>query len=152
MNPKDDLLHRVVQGGFLVQAVLLYGATVAILLPVLPIAWVISGPKGVAAATAGGFLCFSGGLMSLVWNMAFPGPKLLVVRTLGGMLPRMGVPLFGGLMLQIAVRPLAEAGILIYLLVFYPALLSIETYLSLAAGSAAQEADKPRPGESAKHD
>ena len=112
----------MVQGGFLVQAVLLYGATVAILLPVLPIAWVISGPKGVAAATAGGFLCFSGGLMSLVWNMAFPGPKLLVVRTLGGMLPRMGVPLFGGLMLQIAVRPLAEAGHLDISFVFYPAL------------------------------
>jgi len=78
-------------------------------------------------------LCFSGGALALVWNVAFPGPKLLVVRVLGGMLPRMGVPLMGGIVLQITVAPLAEAGVLIYLLVFYPALLALETWLSLAS-------------------
>lgn len=133
MSPNSDLLQRITKGGFLVHAVLLYVATMALLLPVLPVAWIISGAEGVAAAVAGAFLCFSGGLMSLVWNLAFPGPKLLVVRVLGGMLPRMGIPLMGGLVLQITVEPLAESGVLIYLLIFYPALLSLETWLSLTS-------------------
>ncbi len=126
-------LQQIVKGGFLVHAIVLYVTTMALLLPVAPVAWVISGAEGVAAAVAGAFLCFSGGLLSLVWNLAFPGPKLLIVRVLGGMLPRMGVPLMGGIVLQITVEPLAEAGVLIYLLVFYPALLSIETWLSLSS-------------------
>ncbi len=146
MSPKSDLVQWIVKGGFLVHAILLYLATMAFLLPVAPVAWVICGAEGVAAAVAGAFLCFSGGLLSLVWNAAFPGPKLLVVRILGGMLPRMGVPILGGLVLQITVRPLAEAGILIYLLVFYPALLSLETWLSLASlGTAGQDTDKSLP-------
>lgn len=133
MSPNSDLVQRIVKGGFLVHAVLLYVTMMALLVPVAPVAWVISGAEGVAAAVAGAFLCFSGGMLTLVWNLAFPGPKLLVVRVLGGMLPRMGVPLMGGLALQIAVEPLAEGGVLIYLLIFYPALLSVETWLSVAS-------------------
>ena len=143
MSPKSDLLRWIVKGGFLVHAILLYMATMAFLVPVVPVAWVISGAEGVAAAVAGAFLCFSGGLLALVWNLAFSGPKLLVVRILGGMLPRMGVPLLGGLVLQITVEPLAEAGVLIYLLIFYPALLSLETWLSLSSlDTAGQGADQ----------
>ncbi|MHB8898150.1 MAG: hypothetical protein ACYC6Y_05345 [Thermoguttaceae bacterium] len=147
MGPKTDLWQWIVKGGFLVHAILLYVATMAFFLPVAPIAWVIGGAEGVAAAAAGAFLCFSGGLLSLVWNLAFPGPKLLVVRILGGMLPRMGVPLMGGLVLQITVEPLAESGILIYLLVFYPALLSLETWLSLSTldGSSQDTDNKSLP-------
>ncbi len=149
MSPKSDLVRWIVGGGFLVHAILLYVATMAFLLPVAPVAWVISGAEGVAAAVAGAFLCFSGGLLSLVWNVAFPGPKLLVVRILGGMLPRMGVPLIGGLVLQITVEPLAEAGVLIYLLVFYPALLSLETWLSLSSlDPSGQDSDKSLPTQS----
>lgn len=148
-SSQPGFLTQIAKAGFLVHAVLLYVATMAFLVPVAPVAWVISGMEGVAAAIAGAFLCFSGGLLTLVWNLAFPGPKLLVVRVLGGMLPRMGVPLMGGLTLQITVKPLAEAGILIYLLVFYPALLSLETWLSLASlDTSGQDTDKsppPRP-------
>lgn len=152
MKPKGDLLLRVVHGGFLGHGLLLYGAMVAILLPVLLVAWVISGPNGVAAATAGGLLCFSGGLLAMAWNAAFPGPKLLFVRILGGMLPRMGVPLLGGVILQISVKPLAEAGILLYLLVFYPALLSIEVYLSVVSmRPAMRDSDPSGPSEPSEH-
>ncbi|MDD4270237.1 MAG: hypothetical protein PHO07_01985 [Pirellulales bacterium] len=152
MRPKGDLLLRAVHGGFLVHGLLLYGATVAILLLVLPVAWVISGMEGVAAATAGGLLCFSGGLVAMAWNAAFPGPKLLIVRTLGGMLPRMGIPLLGGVVLQIAVEPLAEAGILLYLVVFYPALLSIEVYLSVMSVRVALRDSEPSgPSEPSEH-
>ncbi len=151
MSPKSDLVRWIVGGGFLVHAVLLYVATMAFLLPVAPVAWVISGAEGVAAAVAGAFLCFSGGLLSLVWNVAFPGPKLLVVRILGGMLPRMGVPLMGGLVLQITVEPLAEAGVLIYLLVFYPALLSLETWLSLSSlDTSGRDTENSPPTQSTK--
>jgi hypothetical protein len=152
MNRKSDRLQWIVQGGFLVHSVALYVATMALLMPVLPVAWIISGAEGVAAAVAGAFLCFSGGLMSLVWNLAFPGPKLLVVRILGGMLPRMGIPLLGGLVLQITVEPLAEAGVLIYLLVFYPALLSLETWLSLASvTTTGQDTDQSLPTQPTKN-
>jgi len=152
MSPNSDLVQRIARGGFLVHSVLLYAATMALLVPVVPVAWVVSGMEGVAAAIAGAFLCFSGGLLSLVWNLAFPGPKLLVVRILGGMLPRMGVPLMGGLVLQITVEPLAEAGILIYLLVFYPALLSLETWLSLSSmDTSGQDTDKSLPTQPTKN-
>ena len=152
MKPNSDLVQWITQGGFLVHSILLYVATMALLFPVAPVAWVISGAEGVAAAIAGAFLCFSGGLLSLVWNLAFPGPKLLVVRILGGMLPRMGVPLMGGLVLQITVEPLAEAGVLIYLLVFYPALLSLETWLSLCSvDTTGQDTDQSLPTRPTKH-
>lgn len=152
MSSDSDLLQRIAKGGFLVHSILLYVATMALLLPVAPVAWVISGVEGVAAAIAGAFLCFSGGLLTLVWNAAFSGPKLLLVRILGGMLPRMGVPLMGGIVLQITVEPLAEAGVLIYLLVFYPALLSIETWLSLTSlDTSGHDSDKSLPTQPTKN-
>ncbi len=152
MSRNSSLLQRIAKGGFLVHSIVLYVATMALLLPVLPVAWIISDAEGVAAAVAGAFLCFSGGLLSLVWNLAFPGPKLLIVRALGGMLPRMGVPLMGGLVLQIAVEPLAEAGVLIYLLVFYPALLALETWLSLVSeGPTGRDTDQSLPTQSTKN-
>ena len=152
MSPNSDLVRRIVKGGFLVHAVVLYVATMALLIPVAPVAWVISGVEGVAAAVAGAFLCFSGGLLVLVWNLAFPGPKLLIVRVLGGVLPRMGVPLMGGLVLQITVQPLAEAGVLLYLLFFYPALLSLETWLTLASlDTTGQDNDQSLPTQSTKN-
>ena len=66
---QPGLLKQIAKGGFLVHAVLLYVATMAFLVPVAPVAWVISGMEGVAAAIAGAFLCFSGGLLALVWNL-----------------------------------------------------------------------------------
>jgi hypothetical protein len=152
MSPNSDIFQRIAEGGFLVHAVFLYVATMALVLPVASVAWVISGMEGVAAAISGAFLCFSGGLLTLVWNLAFPGRKLLIVRALGGMLPRMGVPLMGGLVLQIAVEPLAEAGILIYLLVFYPALLSLETWLSLnSLDTSGKDTDQSLPTQPTKN-
>ncbi len=55
---------------------------------------------------------------------------------MASMLPRMGVPLAGALMLQMSPGPLAEAGVMYYLLVFYPITLAIETLLSLPPSKA----------------
>ncbi len=64
----------------------------------------------------------------------------------------MGVPLTGGILLQITVEPLAEAGILIYLLVFYPALLSLETWLSLSSlDTSDRDTDKSVPTQPTKN-
>jgi hypothetical protein len=59
------------------------------------------------------------------------GPKHALAALLAGMAARMGIPLAFGLAIHLQGGPLAEAGLLYYLLVFYPVALAAETALSL---------------------
>ncbi len=98
-----------------------------------PVAWGLDHWAGLTASAAAAGLCFFGAQGALVWSWWFRGPKYLLLSSLGGMLPRMVVPLAGALVLQISVDPLAKAGVLLYLLYFYPITLSVETAMSLPA-------------------
>ncbi len=69
--------------------------------------------------------------MGLVVYRAFPGPNSAWQGMLAGMLPRMAIPLGFAIPLHIHGGPLAEAGLLVYLVVFYPVTLAAETALCL---------------------
>jgi hypothetical protein len=98
---------------------------------VAPVAWRLGGAVGVAAATAAASLCFAGAVSALAVSRLFRGPRQALALLLAATAARMGIPLALALAIQFRGGPLAEAGLLYYLVVFYPATLAAEIALSL---------------------
>lgn len=84
-----------------------------------------------AATLAAGICLVSAELALLIWEF-LRAPALALYGVLVGMLVRMGLPLIIGGALHLANKPLADAGLLYYVLVFYLATLIVETVLILA--------------------
>ena len=124
----------VAQLAVLTAAVLLVYAGVA------PVAAGLSGPHGLGAAAAAAGLCLVGAGLALVACRLFRDPKYALYAVLVGMLLRMGIPLSFALAVCLHGGPAAEAGLWVYLIVFYPVALWVETALSLASR------DGQRPG------
>lgn len=122
-----DLKNRslATRAGMLVLVVLVLYALAA------PVAWHLGGSTGVWAASAAAGLCFCGAVLALVIAHLFRAPQHVLYGMLLGMAPRMGIPLGFGLAYHFYGGGLAEAGLLYYLLVFYPITLGVETVLSL---------------------
>jgi hypothetical protein len=90
------------------------------------------GLNGIIAAGLAGAICWSGAMIALVLVGVFRNsPNQMVSATLLGMLFRMGLPLGAGLFLTNAGGPLAEAGLVRMILVFYLIGLVVETILSV---------------------
>jgi hypothetical protein len=102
---------------------------------VAPVAALVRGRAGLAAAAAAAGLCLLGAILGLALAFCFRGLRFAAVGFALGMLPRMGIPLGGGVAVQFMGGPLAEGGIMIYLLLFYPVTLAFETWLLVGAGS-----------------
>jgi hypothetical protein len=119
--------HRLSLGS---QCVLLVALVLTVYVFAGPIAGLRSGPAGLAACALAGGLCLAGALIALVAGHRLGG-RLPLPGLLAGMAARMGIPLLGGLTIFFCGGPLAEAGILYYLLVFYPVTLVAEIGLSL---------------------
>ena len=122
-----DLRDRSIaaRGAFLGLVVLgLYGL-------VAPVACCCGGRAGMLAAAAAAFLCLAGATLALVVSHALREPNRALYGMLFGMAARMGIPLGSGLLCHVQGGALAEAGLLYYLLVFYPVTLGVETALSL---------------------
>ena len=98
---------------------------------VAPVAGLLSGVAGLGSAATAAGLCLLGAGLALIACRPLRGPKYAFHRVLIGMLLRMGVPLVSALVLQLQGGALAKAGLLIYLLVFYPVTLCMETLLTL---------------------
>lgn len=98
---------------------------------VAPVAGWLSGLVGLWAAAAAAGLCLAGAAMALVAGHLLRGPKHILYGMLAGMAARMGIPLGFGLAWHHFGGTLAEAGLLAYLLVFYPVTLAAETALSM---------------------
>ncbi len=113
----------------------------AVYVPVAPFAALHRGLMGMAAAALGALFCWLGAECGLLICGLFQDPKLAAQGMLLGMLPRMAIPIGMGLAVQLLGGPLAEAGVLVYLVVFYPVTLSVETVLCLPAN-----APTTRPG------
>ncbi|OHB73081.1 MAG: hypothetical protein A2V70_19405 [Planctomycetes bacterium RBG_13_63_9] len=96
-----------------------------------PVGAFVTGPTGLWAATAAGTLCFAGAALALVASHLLRGPQRALIGLLVGMALRFVIPLGGGAACHYGGGSLAEAGILYYLLVFYPITLGVETVLSL---------------------
>ena len=113
------------RGAFLGLVVLgLYGL-------VAPVAYYCGGQTGMLAAVAAAFLCLAGATVALVVSHALREPNHALYGMLLGMAARMGIPMGFGLLCHMQGGALAEAGLLYYLLVFYPVTLGVETALSL---------------------
>jgi hypothetical protein len=117
--------------GLTSQAAVLAGAVLAVYAAVAPVAGALSGMVGVAAAAVAAGLCLAGAALALLVCRLYRDPKGALWRVLIGMFLRMGVPLLGGLAIQVQGGRLAKAGVLVYLVVFYPLTLFVETFLSL---------------------
>jgi hypothetical protein len=108
---------------------------------VATLAAVLSGGMAVVAASVAAGLCLVGALAALLTAHWLRDPKFMLHAVLAGMATRMGIPLATGLAIHFRGGPLSDAGVLYYLLVFYPVTLGVETYLSLP-----QTAAQPKTG------
>lgn len=122
-----DLRNRSlsVRGAFLGLAVL------GLYVLVAPVAGLLSGWAGLAAAAAAAVFCLTGATLALVVSHLFRQPPRALAGMLLGMAARMGIPLGFGLACDLHGGALAQGGLLYYLLVFYPVTLGLETALSL---------------------
>lgn len=96
-----------------------------------PVAVRLGGSVALAAASLAAALCLTGATVALVVGNFLRGPRHALAALAAGMAVRMGVPLAPALAIHLQGGPLAEAGLLYYLLVFYPVTLAVETALSL---------------------
>ena len=98
---------------------------------VSPVALFWGGLPGLWAAGAAAGFCLAGAATALVAGHGLRGSEHVLAALLVGTTARMVVPLALGLTCQLCGGPLAEAGVLYYLLMFYPVTLAVETTLSL---------------------
>jgi len=112
--------------------------TVAVTLYALlaPTAFFFGGVAGLWAAAAAAAMCLGGAGIALVISYLLRSPARALCGMLLGTAARMAIPLGFGLAAHLRGGPLAEAGLLYYLLVFYPVTLAVETALSLPHGAA----------------
>jgi hypothetical protein len=96
-----------------------------------PIAFHLGGLAALMAASVAAVLCLAGAGAALVVSHRLQGPHQALVALSVATTLRMGVPLACGLVIHLLGGPLAEAGLLYYLLVFYPITLAVGTALSL---------------------
>lgn len=122
----------MVQATFLVVVVLVAFAIVG------PLAGCIGGSMALAAASVAALSCLAGAALALMASALLPGPKLALAALLIGMAARMGTPFAVGLAIHLQGGPLAKAGLLYYLLVFYPITLTAEILLSLPSARRSQ--------------
>ena len=99
---------------------------------ILPLGWAISGNRaGLIAGAAAGGVCLLAAWMALGLSEPLRRPQHMLALVLVGMMIRMGIPLAAALAVFFRGGPLADAGFLYYLVVFYPVTLTAETFLSL---------------------
>jgi len=139
-------LSRLGSRGLAAQSAALALAVLAAYAVVAPVAGSLGGTAGLAAAATAAGVCLLGAQWALVVSHRCRDPKHVWRSALTGMLPRMGIPFVLGLIFQLRGGMLAEAGLLVYLVVFYPVALWAETILCLAAGDRAA-----RPGQASRN-
>lgn len=124
----------------LIVKLVVLAAVVAVPLAVVgPIAGSSHGAAGWAAAATAAGLCLAGAAAALACASCVRDRKNAWKGVLAGMLPRMGIPLGFALFFHVQGGMLAEAGLLIWLVIFYPITLTVETVLSLPANESPLE-------------
>lgn len=112
--------------------------TLALLLLYAAVAWVAYrsvGTVGMIAAGVAATICLVPAWAALAISTIFQGPRHALPGLLLAMLVRTGGPLLFALLI-LRKGPLADAGAVYYLVVFYLAALGFETWLSLPVAGA----------------
>jgi hypothetical protein len=121
--------------GVAAQAAMLgFGPLLLLVLMGPPIAY-WGGTFALAAAVLAAILCWTGAAASLVIANRLRRPNQLLAALYLGMILRIGIPLGFGLTVHLLGGPLAQAGTLYYVLIFYPVTLLVETALKLPTDS-----------------
>ncbi len=147
-----ERLDRLRNGGLPLQLAVLGLVVVVAFGLVAPVAWGLEGVAGVTAAAVAAALCLAGAGVALLASRLARGPNGALAGRLLGMAARMAIPLGGGFAFQIRGGPLAEAGLLYYLLIFYPITLSLETSLTLSSNNGTPSNDSTRCASSLSQD
>ncbi len=123
---------RLTHRSLLFRAVFLGIVVLIAAIVILPLGWAISGNRvGFFAAAAAGGVCLLAAWTALGLSELFRRPQQILALVFVGMTVRMGIPLVAALTVYFRGGPLADAGFLYYLVVFYPVTLAAETYLFL---------------------
>ena len=117
--------------GWATQAAVLVAVVLVVYALVAPVAALVSGWAGLAAAAVAAGLCLLGAGSAMVACRRFRDPQHALLTVLIGMSLRMVIPLGSAVILQFQGGVLAEAGLLCYLVVFYPFTLGAEIALTL---------------------
>ena len=117
--------------GVAVRLMVLGGVVLAALAATAPVAIHLGGSLALTAATTAAGLCLAGATAGLAIVDRFRTPSGALAALWIGMTLRTGVPFAAGMAIHLHGGPLAQAGLLCYLLVFYPIALAIGTILSL---------------------
>ena len=134
-----ERLDRLRNAALPLQSAVLALVVVVVFGLVAPVAGSLKGVAGLTAAAVAAALCLAGAGVALLASRLPRGPNGAMVGMLLGMTARMGIPLGVGFLFHIRGGPLAEAGLLYYLLAFYPITLALETWLSLPASQPASQ-------------
>ena len=138
MNDPKGWLVALRSRGLATKSAVLGLVVLGVYAVVAPLAVFISGGVGLAISATAAGCCFLGAELAMVVCHCFRNPETAWRGALLGMIPRMGIPLAFALVIVCKGGALAEGGVLLYLLVFYPITLALETALTLPA------IDRPR--------
>jgi len=131
---KQDMngwLQRSRSRGVAAQSAVLVLALLVAYVVVAPVAGSFGGRRGLATSAAAAGFCLLGAGSAWIATRRFSHPSHALLRLLIAIPLRTGLPLVLGLMYHLRGGVLAEAGVLVYLLAFYPVTLGVETILSL---------------------
>lgn len=115
-------------------------------LAMAPLAWQQAGPTGLLAEALAGALSLCGAALALAVFGRFSRPDQVVQALAGGMLLRTCLPLAVAAGLYLRQPQLADAGLLVYLIVFYMPALALETALVVAQAGGDRQAESARAG------
>jgi len=121
-----------------VKALILTLAVSVVLAVAGPLVGLFCGTMAVWAAVLAALLCYLGAILALGASAILRQPEQALVALSLGMLARMGIPFGLGLAVHLQGGPLAKAGLVYYLLLFYPITLTTETILSLPPAKRSQ--------------
>jgi hypothetical protein len=127
----NSWLDRLRNRGVVAKTAILTLAVFVVLMAAAPVVFHIGGAMGLAAAGLAAALCLLGAATALVVSHLVREPQHALAALLIGTTARMGVPLLIGLVAHLRGGPLADAGLMYYLLVFYPVTLTVEISMSL---------------------
>ena len=125
------IVRRLPRTSLLLRIILLGVAVLIVAAVILPLALLISGNRaGLYSAAAAGGVCLLSAWLALCASEPLRRPQSVLALVVVGMMIRMGIPLAAALTVFFRGGPLADAGFLYYVVLFYPVTLIAETYLS----------------------
>ncbi len=136
-RPKDqiDRAGPVPQKSLLLRELILLVVVIAAGAIIIPVGWMIfPSPMGLLAGASAAGVCFLAAASALGACEPLRNPRHLLALVSVGMALRFGIPMAAVFAVFFLLRPLANAGFLYYLIVFYPITLAVETALILPQG------------------